>query len=126
MFDLDNFKEANDQYGHLFGDELLAEIAERLRNNMRSTDIAARMGGDEFILFMEYKNTVKPQIARIFKRLTGSYKDFSVGISMGIVTSENYTGDYDSLFKMADEAMYFVKKNKKNNYCFYNDIKDKK
>ncbi len=126
MFDLDNFKEANDQYGHLFGDELLAEIAERLRNNMRSTDIAARMGGDEFILFMEYKNTVKPQIARIFKRLTGSYKDFSVGISMGIVTSESYTGDYDSLFKMADEAMYFVKKNKKNNYCFYNDIKDKK
>ena len=126
MFDLDNFKEANDQYGHLFGDELLAEIAERLRNNMRSTDIAARMGGDEFILFMEYKNTVKPQIARIFKRLTESYKDFSVGISMGIVTSENYTGDYDSLFKMADEAMYFVKKNKKNNYCFYNDIKDKK
>ena len=119
MFDLDNFKQANDQYGHLFGDEILATIAERLRRNMRSTDIAARMGGDEFILFMEYKNDFKPQIQRVFEHLTTPYKDFSVGVSMGIVTSSHYKGNYDELFQMADEAMYTVKNNSKNNYCIY-------
>ena len=120
MFDLDNFKEANDKYGHLFGDEILAAIADRLRGNMRSTDIAARMGGDEFVLFMEYKTTFQPQIDRIFKHLTENYKDFPVGVSMGIVTSDYYNGDYDQLFKLADEAMYKVKKKDKNGYCIYN------
>lgn len=126
MFDLDNFKEANDQHGHLFGDEILAAIADRLRINIRSSDIAARMGGDEFILFMEYKRTGKLQIDRIFKCLTESYKGFDIGVSMGIVRTENFTDDYDTLFKMADEAMYHVKKNNKNNYCFYDDIRNKK
>ncbi|MCH5161259.1 MAG: diguanylate cyclase [Clostridiales bacterium] len=121
MFDLDNFKGANDRYGHLFGDEILAAIADRLRSNMRSTDIAARMGGDEFIFFMEYRDTFEPQIARIFEHLTEKYKDFDVGVSMGIVTSDHYNGNYDDLFKMADEAMYFVKNKNKNNYYIYNE-----
>ena len=121
MFDLDNFKQANDKYGHLFGDEILLAIADRLRRNMRSTDIAARMGGDEFIFFMEYKNTFTPQLKRIFEHLTEDYKDFKIGVSMGLVTSACYHGDYDELFKMADEAMYKVKKNNKNGYYIFDE-----
>ena len=119
MFDLDNFKGANDTYGHLFGDEILATIADRLRRNMRTTDIAARMGGDEFIFFMEYNGEFEPQIHRIFKHLTEPYKDFNVGVSMGIVTSDYYKGSYDELFAMADEAMYVVKNKGKNSYHIY-------
>ena len=119
MFDLDNFKGANDTYGHLFGDEILATIADRLRKNMRSTDIAARMGGDEFIFFMEYQGSFQPQIKRIFEHLTQSYKDFKVGVSMGIVSSDFYNGSYDDLFQLADEAMYKAKSQGKNCYCIY-------
>ena len=121
MFDLDNFKGANDTYGHIFGDEILAVVADRLRKNMRSTDIAARMGGDEFIFFMEYSGNYKPQIDRIFKHLTQPYKDFKIGVSMGIVTSDHYNGNYDDLFKMADDAMYTIKKKTKNGYYIYED-----
>ena len=124
MFDLDNFKQANDVYGHLFGDEILMASADRLRKNMRSTDIAARMGGDEFIFFMECSDNFEPQIKRIFKNLTQPYKDFKIGVSMGIVTSDYYTGDYDALFEMADEAMYKVKKATKNGYFVYDGKKD--
>ena len=126
MFDLDNFKGANDKYGHLFGDEILATVADRLRKSMRSTDIAARMGGDEFIFFMEYSGNFETQIKRIFKSLTQPYKDFPIGVSMGLVTSDYYNGDYDALFKMADDAMYTIKKRTKNGYYIYGKEEDKK
>ena len=121
MFDLDNFKQANDKYGHLFGDEILEEVARRIKKNIRSTDIAARMGGDEFILFMEYKDSVQPQIDRIFKHLTVPHKDFDVGISMGIACTDHFAGDYNALFTRADTAMYAVKRGQKNGYKFYDD-----
>ena len=124
MFDLDNFKGANDTYGHLFGDEILAAVADRLRKNMRSMDIAARMGGDEFIFFMEYQGNFEPQIKRIFEHLTEPYKDFPIGVSMGIVTTEYYNGSYDDLFKLADGAMYKIKNRTKNGYYIHGTEKD--
>ena len=121
MFDVDNFKQANDVYGHLFGDEVLEEIANRIRENIRSTDIGVRMGGDEFIIFMEYKDSAEPQIKRIFEHLTVKFRQFDVGVSMGVACAENFDGDYETLFNMADAAMYTVKRNGKNSYCFYTD-----
>ena len=125
MFDVDDFKKANDIYGHLFGDEVLETVANRIKENIRSTDIAARMGGDEFIIFMEYKDTAEPQIKRIFERLTQKYKDFNVGVSMGVACVENYGGDYDELFNRADAAMYTVKRRGKNSFCFYDKSMEK-
>ncbi len=125
MFDLDNFKHANDEYGHLFGDEVLETVANRIRENIRSTDIAARMGGDEFILFMEYKNSVEPQIKRIYKGIAKKYKHFDISLSMGIACVESGTVDYERLFKMADTAMYTVKRASKGTYCFYDDSMEK-
>lgn len=122
FFDLDNFKKANDQYGHLFGDEILETVANRIRENIRSTDIAARMGGDEFIIFMEYKDKVEPQIQRIFQRLTVEHKGFNVSVSMGVACVDSGCGiDYDTLFRMADTAAYTVKRRGKSGYCFYDD-----
>lgn len=121
VMDLDNMKKANDEHGHLFGDEVLCALADRMRENIRVTDIAARMGGDEFILFTEYKDSSLPQIKRIFKRITVPFQNFEVSISMGVATTENFEGTYDDLFKMADTAMYTVKRGKKNNFCYFDE-----
>ena len=121
VFDLDNFKRANDTYGHLFGNEILKEVAGRIKSNIRSSDIAVRMGGDEFVLFMEYKDSVEPLIKRIFSRLTKPYKDFDVSVSMGIACTEDGMFGFEDLFKRADTAMYAIKHGTKNNYLFYHD-----
>ena len=52
FFDLDDFKKANDTFGHLFGDEVLKHVAKTILNSIRSGDVAARFGGDEFLIFM--------------------------------------------------------------------------
>ena len=120
MFDLDNFKGANDNYGHLFGDEVLEEVASRLRDSVRSSDIAARMGGDEFILFMEYKDHPETLVKRVFNRISGDFKGFYICASMGIACVEEDV-DYDTLFKKADAAMYVVKRNGRRAWRFYDD-----
>lgn len=124
FFDLDNLKKANDNYGHLFGNELLKAVADRMKSNTRATDVCARMGGDEFIIFMEYRteNGLSQLIRRIFTCLTQPLGDFPVSVSMGIALAENYRGTYDELFHNADTAAYYVKKNGKNTYKFYSDI----
>lgn len=120
VFDLDNFKKANDEYGHLFGDEVILEVANRIKKNVRSNDIGARMGGDEFIVFMEYGNHIESQINRIFNNLTGDYKGFYIGISMGVACADGSV-DYEMLFKRADTAMYAVKRNKKCSFRLYDE-----
>ena len=119
MFDLDNFKQANDVYGHLFGDEVLEYVAEQIKKNIRSLDIAARMGGDEFIIFMGYKGNPELLIKRIYKGICQQYKDFPISLSMGVAVAEQNITDYDTLFSMADKAMYTVKKETKGAYKFY-------
>ncbi|MEZ3487729.1 MAG: diguanylate cyclase [Lachnospiraceae bacterium] len=123
LFDLDHFKQANDTYGHLFGDEVLKFVSERLKKNTRNVDIVARMGGDEFLLFMPYKDSIEPLVKRIFNLLCTQYEQFTIGVSMGVACAKECGGDYDTLFHMADEALYEVKRNGRNNYCFYDKTK---
>ena len=119
LFDLDHFKLANDTYGHLFGDEVLKFVSDKLRTNTRSIDIVARMGGDEFLIFMPYKDEVEPPVKRIFRLLSTRYEKFNISVSMGIACAKDCGGNYDTLFHMADEALYEVKRGGRNNYCFY-------
>ena len=121
MFDMDNLKQANDTRGHLFGDEVIEHIAKVARENTRDEDIVARIGGDEFIIFMEYKRSIETQIKRIFKCLTQEFADFQMSISMGIACTEGTITDYDKLFARADTAAYAVKKGGKNAYRFYDE-----
>lgn len=122
FFDLDNLKKANDVYGHLFGNKLIKTVADRMKNNTRSSDVCARMGGDEFIIFMEYKDMLEMQVKRIFDCLTQPLDDFEVSVSMGIALAEHYCGDYDTLFHMADQAAYAVKYGGKNAYKYYSEL----
>ncbi|MDE5562006.1 MAG: diguanylate cyclase [Clostridiales bacterium] len=120
FFDLDNLKKANDKHGHLFGNELIMAIADRMLSNTRSSDICARFGGDEFVIFMQYKD--KHQIDRIFNCLTKDLNGFPVSVSMGIALSNECNGDYDKLLHMADQAAYSVKYGGKNSYKFFSEL----
>ena len=120
MFDLDNFKKANDEHGHLFGDEVLEFVADTVKKTVRSSDIAARMGGDEFVIFMQYRETIDPLIKRLFKNLCVDFKGFPVQLSMGIACT-NESISYDELFSRADKAMYVVKNEGKNRYRYYDE-----
>ena len=121
MFDLDHFKDANDTYGHLFGDEVLKYVAETLKSSTRNADICARMGGDEFLVFMPYKEEAEPQVKRIFNLLCSKYKEFQISVSIGVAYAKDCGRDYDTLFHMADEALYKAKRSGRNTYRFYEE-----
>lgn len=121
IVDLDYFKTANDTYGHMFGDEVLKHMAEKLRQSVRGTDLAARIGGDEFLIFIRYQDDVQPIIARIFGALVGRYADFTISVSMGVSTTESVGRDYGELFRSADQALYSVKRSGRGQYRFYDE-----
>ena len=121
IFDLDHFKSANDTYGHSFGDQVLVYLAETLRQCIRGGDIAARVGGDEFLIFLEYKDDVETVISRIFQSLCGQYAQFPISISMGVALTSVVPGGYDALFRAADAALYTVKRGGRGQYRFYDE-----
>lgn len=125
IFDLDHFKQANDTYGHIFGDQVLQYTADKLHQSIRGADIAARVGGDEFLMFLEYKQELEPVIDRIFHALTGRYEEFDISISMGVAKTEEVGTDYETLFHAADQALYMVKRSGRGHYRFYDDSMNK-
>jgi diguanylate cyclase (GGDEF)-like protein/PAS domain S-box-containing protein len=128
FLDLDRFKLINDSFGHVVGDQLLVEVAERLKAEIRTGDTLARLGGDEFMLLLP-QPTSREQAESVAQKLIGSlqqpfllrgkevYINVSIGISMFPVDSH----DINTLIKKADMAMYEVKSAGKNGYTFYND-----
>lgn len=109
-FDIDKFKQINDKYGHIKGDEVLKSIGHIVLSTTRETDIPCRYGGDEFCLILpeckinNAKNTCKTIIAKFSER----YPDFS--LSMGISeTGPDEHIDGDELIKLADSKMYIAK-----------------
>lgn len=119
MFDLDHFKSANDNYGHLFGNEVLIYLADKLRRSIRSGDIAARVGGDEFLIALEYVEGIENIIDRIFHLLIGQYQQFPISLSMGVASTEQIGRDFEALFHAADQALYVAKRRGRGQYCFY-------
>lgn len=116
IIDLDNFKTANDENGHKFGDEVLQTLASRITRCIRSYDVAARIGGDEFVVFLQYHDHITPVIDRIFHSIQGEYKGYPIQTSVGVATTETCARDYDVLFETADRLLYEVKKSGKNAY----------
>ncbi len=139
FIDLDNFKRVNDTLGHVAGDQLLKEVANRLRQTIRGTDtisrvetqpsqLVARMGGDEFTVLLpeiscgENAATVA---MRILSSLSAPFdlvgNEVYITPSIGISVYPEDAQDGDSLLQHADGAMYFAKRNGKNVYHFYDD-----
>ncbi len=126
FIDLDRFKAVNDTYGHHTGDELLAEVARRLRNPLRRSDIVARLGGDEFVVLLQ-KISDKDQAARIAgnilslftQPITLEHREFLLGASIGISLYGVDAHDEESLMTHADTAMYAAKEEGRNNFRLY-------
>ena len=121
LLDLDLFKAANDQYGHMFGDAVLKDVARRIVNNIRQEDIAARIGGDEFLIFTTYRSGVEMIVERLFQAICGQYGSFDISLSMGVSIYPKDGKNYELLFHRADQALYAAKKRGKRQCCFYSD-----
>ncbi len=122
LCDLDFFKQANDTYGHQFGDRVLKHFAERLQESVRGEDVVARVGGDEFLLCMECPVDPRPLIDRIHQSLEGDFEGFPLSVSMGVAVTDGVARDYDELFRRADVALYHKKRGGRSGYVFYDDL----
>jgi diguanylate cyclase (GGDEF)-like protein/PAS domain S-box-containing protein len=126
FIDLDHFKEINDNYGHKFGDELLQQFAQRLQTCLRSQDITARWGGDEFTILLPNIHTEK-EVIKIAERIINSLKNpFQIGAnpislrsSIGISIYPDHAQDPETLLIKADLALYCTKEKGRNNYLLY-------
>lgn len=122
LIDIDNFKMINDTFGHMFGDTVLINIAEKLSRLYRSTDIVGRIGGDEFFVLMKYTNLdqIKEKASVLCDTIKQVYKgeagDVTISCSIGIALYNRDGSDYSTLFQKADLAMYQAKESGKNRY----------
>lgn len=122
IFDIDSFKKINDTHGHYFGDCVLQKVCDCLKGCIREDqDIAARYGGDEFVVFMTYKqeDDIKDIVERIFDSVSCQYEGIAISISMGICLSSACDGGYYDLYKKADKSLYDAKAGGKGCYVYY-------
>lgn len=116
MFDIDNFKKANDTFGHDYGDQVLQDISNLLRDNTRNTDIVSRFGGDEFLVILT-NTTLKngyEVCERIRKSTQDKYKDQEVKITISGGVREYENEDREELISKVDELLYHAKNHGKN------------
>ncbi len=128
ILDLDNFKQINDQHGHMFGDSVLVNTANEIKKLFRSRDIIARIGGDEFLILMKdvsdhalVKERCQQLVDSIHKLLNKDSLSCNSSCSIGIAFAPIHGVTYDILFQHADQALYTAKKHGKNCYAIYDD-----
>ena len=128
FLDLDHFKNINDSLGHEAGDQLLREVAARLKSCLRESDTVARLGGDEFVVMLTELDVEKYAAAVAQKILSAVARPFvlagqecRVTASIGISTYPQDGLDEQTLTKNADIAMYKAKEEGKNNFQFYSE-----
>lgn len=128
FFDIDHFKKINDTYGHNVGDEVLKQVADTLKKNLRLGDIVARWGGEEFvaILLGAHENEAKKKADEIRQKVEvmtfENPKDLKITISIGVAEFEQGRS-FEDLVKHADEALYASKQNGRNRVTTYSEIK---
>lgn len=126
FLDLDDFKEVNDSFGHQVGDQVLIEIASRLKATLRESDTVARIGGDEFLIILENipnKENVERVAEKINQIISRPYlvgeQPIRLSVSIGVNITQRSHLDQLDLVLASDVAMYQVKRSGKNSYQFY-------
>lgn len=125
IMDIDNFKNVNDTYGHMFGDKVIMKTAEVIKCAIGSKSVAGRMGGDEFmIIFNDYKDelNLRNMLRCIKTNMASIYQDIiktPLSCSIGVSIYGRDSADYKEMFKIADKSLYIAKQKGKNRYIIY-------
>ena len=126
MIDADHFKNINDTFGHLVGDRVLATIGRLIQNVFRGMDVAGRIGGDEFAVFLRDIKS-RDMAVNLAERLQHEVQNaFSgdlercVSLSIGIAIYPEHGKNFEDLYAMADKALYYVKEHGRSAYHIYN------
>lgn len=125
VLDIDFFKNINDTYGHLYGDEVLIMVARLIEKNVRNFDLVFRYGGEEFVIILKSHNIKIARLAfeRIRKQIQthafGKIEQLTVSIGINQIFQQNGTSE---VIGCADKALYFAKDNGRNQICFYEDL----
>lgn len=128
IIDIDNFKNINDSFGHLFGDEVILKISDIIKGAMHARGVAGRFGGDEFMVILEdgvtderigmILNSIADQMRWTYK---GIRDDVHLTASIGVAKYPENGNTYEELFSKADKALYVAKKNGKDGYVIYDE-----
>ncbi|WP_213535471.1 GGDEF domain-containing protein [Paenibacillus sp. J45TS6] len=128
IFDLDNFKLVNDQLGHPEGDIVLKKFAGCLKAYFRKNDIVARMGGDEFVVFIHsniaadiLSDKLEALLVTIRQELSSYYDRYGFSTSIGVAYVDQSINSYDDLYKCADAGLYIAKRLGKNRFYINED-----
>ncbi|WP_026601604.1 putative bifunctional diguanylate cyclase/phosphodiesterase [Methylomonas sp. 11b] len=129
MLDLDRFKDVNDSFGHLAGDELLQQVAAKLSSRLRGIDTVTRLGGDEFAILLE--DLAHPQdaalvAAEIIESLNEPWRlsngsEVRVGVSIGISLLPEHGNSSEELLQHADAALYRAKAEGRGNFKYFSE-----
>jgi len=127
MIDIDHFKDVNDNYGHIIGDEVLKSVAKLLRTNRRVEDFVVRYGGEEFLMLLEECKaenayTIAEHLRKEIQNLNPA--GVEVTASFGIAQLKETHVSMDRLLKDADDALYQAKENGRNQVVIYQEKKD--
>lgn len=119
IIDIDYFKQVNDVRGHEFGDKVLKEEAERLKQTLGGQSLAIRYGGDEFVLLVPIAADSSEIAQAIYENTHFMLEDYPITNSIGISTTLSGARKWEYLFRQADQALYTAKANGRNQYCIY-------
>lgn len=126
LFDIDNFKVVNDNFGHAVGDAVISEVADKLGQFFRTSDIVGRIGGDEFLVFVKNiadRSVVSHKAEEICKSFHDLFKSnigrVDTSLSIGICVLPEDGSSFDELYEKADVALYVSKNKGKNTFAFY-------
>ncbi|HYD09108.1 MAG TPA: diguanylate cyclase [Acidimicrobiales bacterium] len=129
FIDLDDFKTVNDAGGHAAGDEMLRDVAHRLQDHTRASELVARLGGDEFAVLLERGSTVgdarslaRRIVAELAEPVTIDGREYSAGASVGVAFQDATVVSTEDLLQRADTAMYLSKGRGKGRFEVYDAV----
>ena len=130
MMDIDNFKNINDSFGHMYGDEVLSKIAEIIRSVLDGRGLPGRFGGDEFMIVFDgiyEEDELRRLLKTISKHMQWAFLDVKdtvdITTSCGIAKFPDDADNFEDLFKKADKALYIAKAKGKNRFIIYDEKK---
>ena len=131
LFDIDNFKQYNDTYGHLEGDQVLKSVADIIASSTRKTEVVARYGGEEFAVILpatysDEAKTLAERMRRTIEAFDWPFRDITISVGISTLYPNSITGENlletNQLIIMADQALYFSKRTGKNLANHFNDL----